>query len=169
MSANLLRVSRRLRWVAVTIPATPPPTTTIRCISLALLHRFCLAWTRFNRSRLTHLQPLQRSAADNRNLGRRVRNIGRIFPSGREAPSRCASQQNVLVERSFRVENGARDLIRRHCVPIRYCRPAMVITHFCAADRRSGALRHRKALQRPTNYEGVFTFNLVVDGRQWER
>ena len=45
----------------------------------------------------------------------------------------------------------------------------MVITHFCAADPRSGALRHRKALQRPTNYEGVFTFNLVVDGRQWER
>src|SRR5215471_18611087 len=44
MSADLLRVSRRLRWVAVTIPATPPPTTTIRCISLALLHRFCLAW-----------------------------------------------------------------------------------------------------------------------------
>src|SRR6516165_11665557 len=39
MSANLLRVSRRLRWVAVTIPATPPPTTTIRCISLALLPR----------------------------------------------------------------------------------------------------------------------------------
>src|SRR5215831_13314028 len=39
MSANLLRVSRRLRWVAVTIPATPPPTTTIRCISLALLRR----------------------------------------------------------------------------------------------------------------------------------
>ena len=44
MLANLLRVSRRLRWVAVTIPATPPPTTTIRCISLALPHRFCLAW-----------------------------------------------------------------------------------------------------------------------------
>src|SRR6516164_10722698 len=39
MSANLLRVNRRLRWVAVTIPATPPPTTTIRCISLALLRR----------------------------------------------------------------------------------------------------------------------------------
>src|SRR6516225_4435586 len=46
MLANLLRVSRRLRWVAVTIPATPPPTTTIRCISLALLHRFCLAWAK---------------------------------------------------------------------------------------------------------------------------
>src|SRR5262245_43238489 len=50
MSANLLRVSRRLRWVAVTIPATPPPTTTIRCISVALLHRFCLAWAKSNRS-----------------------------------------------------------------------------------------------------------------------
>src|SRR5215813_789735 len=113
MLANLLRVSRRLRWVAVTIPATPPPTTTIRCISLPSTSFL----PRMGGAQLAHLQPLQRSAADNRNLERRVRNVGRIFPSGREAPSRCASQQNVLVERSFRVENGVLELIRRHCVP----------------------------------------------------
>ena len=79
-------------------------TVHIACPSTSLLPRMGEVKTG---ARLTHLQPLQRSAADNRNLGRRVRNVGRIFPSGREAPSRCASQQNVLVERSFRVENGA--------------------------------------------------------------
>ena len=33
-----------------------------------------------------------------------------------------------------------------------------------ATTRRT--LRHREVLQRPTNHEGVFAFDLAVDGRE---